>query len=119
RDKLENKILKGIDEVVLNGHPTNRLAGTLNVCIKYVEGESMLLDLDSEGICASTGSACTSGSFDPSHVLVAMGVSPVTAQGALRFSIGRYTTEKDIDKVIEVLPRIVERLRKMSPLYRK
>ncbi|MDD5528568.1 MAG: cysteine desulfurase NifS [bacterium] len=119
RDKLENKILNEIDEVVLNGHPTNRLAGTLNVCIKYVEGESMLLDLDSEGICASTGSACTSGSFDPSHVLVAMGVSPVTAQGALRFSIGRYTTEKDIDKVIEVLPRIVERLRKMSPLYKK
>lgn len=117
RDKLEKEIFKQIDEIFLNGHPTQRVANTLNICIKYVEGESILLDLDLHGIAASTGSACTSGSFEPSHVLVAMGVPADIAQGSLRFSLGRMNTEQEIDKVLDVLPKAVARLRKMSPLY--
>jgi len=115
RDKLERKIAEGIDDVVFNGHPEQRLPGTLNVCIKYVEGESILLNLDFEGIAASSGSACTSGSLEPSHVLLAMGIPPEVAHGSLRFSLGRDNNEEDIDRVIEVLPGIVEKLRAMSP----
>ncbi|MFH1503819.1 MAG: cysteine desulfurase NifS [Candidatus Omnitrophota bacterium] len=117
RDKLETGIMKKISHVKLNGHPTQRLYNTLSVCVKYIEGESMLIDLDAEGICASSGSACTSGSLKPSHVLLAMGISYEVAHGSLRFSLGKYTQEEDVNKVLEVLPSTVERLRKMSPLW--
>lgn len=118
RDKLEKELFKQIDEIYLNGHPLQRVFNTLNVSIKYVEGESILLDLDLEGIAASTGSACTSGLLEPSHVLLSTGVSSDLAQGSLRFSLGHMNTEEEIDKVIEILPKIVKRLRKMSPLYK-
>jgi len=119
RDRLYKGLNERIDEIVLNGHPQNRLPGILNICVKYVEGESMLINLDLEGICASSGSACTSGSLEPSHVLLAMGIPPEVSHGSLRFSLGRDTTEEDVDRVIEVLPSIVEKLRAMSPFGKK
>jgi len=119
RDKLYKGLKERMEEIILNGHPTNGLPSILNICIKYVEGESMLINLDLEGICVSSGSACTSGSLEPSHVLSAMGVPPEIAQGSLRFSLGRYTTEEEINCVVETLPPIVERLRAMSPLWKK
>lgn len=119
RDRLYGGILKNIDEVQLNGHPTQRLSNTLNVSFEYLEGESIILSLDLEGVAVSTGSACTSGSLEPSHVLLAMGVSPQTSQGSIRFSLGRINTDEDIDYVIGILPGIIERLRSMSPLYEK
>ena len=118
RDKLIKGILEKIPEARLNGHPTLRLANNVNVSIKYVEGESMLLNLDMEGIAASSGSACTSGSLDPSHVLLAIGLTHEIAHGSLRFTLGKQTTEADIDHVLSVLPAIVEKLRAMSPLYK-
>ena len=117
RDKLENGIRERIPEIVINGHPEKRLYNTLNLCVKYVEGESLLLNLDFEGICASSGSACTSGSLEPSHVLLAIGLPHEIAHGSLRFSLGKYNTDEDVDKVIEVLPGIVEKLRKISPFW--
>jgi len=116
RDRLIDGILDGIPDVKLNGHPTKRLPNNVNVSIAYAEGESMLLNMDLEGIAASSGSACTSGSLEPSHVLVAMGLSHELAHGSLRMTLGKDNTEEDIDYVLEVLPRIVERLRKMSPI---
>jgi cysteine desulfurase len=117
RDELERRLLERIPEVVLNGHPQNRLYNTLSICVKYVEGESMLINLDREGICASSGSACTSGSLEPSHVLLAMGVPPEVAHGSLRFSLGKFNKEEDVERVSEVLPSIVEELRKISPFW--
>lgn len=117
RDKLINGIEVSIPEVKLNGHRTERLPGNVNFSIKYIEGESILLMLDINGIAASSGSACTSGSLDPSHVLLAMGMPHETAHGSLRLTLGDDTTEDDIDYVLEVLPEIVVTLRKMSPLY--
>ncbi|MFN3966081.1 MAG: cysteine desulfurase NifS [Endomicrobiia bacterium] len=119
RDKLYNGIIEKIENVYLNGHPTKRLPNTLNVCFEFVEGESIILNLDMKGIAVSSGSACTSGSLEPSHVLSAMGVPPAIAQGSIRFSLGKDNTEEDIDYVLEVLPEIVQRLRSMSPLYKK
>jgi len=119
RDKLEKGIIEKIPEVVINGHPENRLYNTLNLCVKYVEGESILLNLDFEKIYASSGSACTSGSLEPSHVLLAIGIPPEIAHGSLRFSLGKYNEEKDVDRVLEVLPGIVEKLRKLSPFWEK
>jgi len=119
RDRLYKGLSERIDEIVLNGHPQDRLPGILNICVKYVEGESMLINLDLEGICASSGSACTSGLLEPSHVLLAMGIPPEVAHGSLRFSLGRDTTEGDVGRVIEVLPPIVEKLREMSPFGKK
>jgi cysteine desulfurase len=119
RDKLTHGILKSIPDSMLNGHPTARLPGNVNVSIKYVEGEAMLLNLDMQGIACSTGSACSSGSLEPSHVLLAIGRTHADAHSSLRFSLGRHTTEEDIDFVLEVLPQIVSRLREMSPLYKK
>ncbi|MBS3764330.1 MAG: aminotransferase class V-fold PLP-dependent enzyme, partial [Planctomycetes bacterium] len=113
------KLLDTIEDSYLNGHPERRLPNVLNISFEFVEGESMLLTLDSQGIAVSTGSACTSGSLDPSHVLTAMGLDPAVAHGSLRFSLGRDNTEEEIDRVIEALPRIVQRLRDMSPLYKK
>ena len=116
RDKLIKGIFEKIEDVHLNGHPEKRLPNNVNLCIERVEGESMLLNLDLEGIAASTGSACSSGSLEPSHVLMAIGVSQELAHGSLRFTLGRLTTEEDIDYVLEVLPRIVKKLREISPL---
>lgn len=119
RDRLIAGILQSIEHVQLNGHPELRLPGNVNVSIRYVEGESLLLSLDLKGIAASSGSACTSGSLDPSHVLLAMGLPHEVAHGSLRMTLGRGTTEADIDYVLEVLPEIVNRLRAMSPLTGK
>ncbi len=119
RDKLIKGILGAIEFTRLNGHPTQRLPNNVNVSISYVEGESMLLNLDMEGIACSTGSACTSSSLEPSHVLAAIGLSHEHAHGSLRFSLGRQTLEDDIDYVLEILPGIVSKLRSMSPLYKK
>jgi len=119
RDYLYKGITSKITEVTLNGHPTNRLPNTLNVRFKYLEGESIVLNLDLEGIAVSTGSACTSGSLEPSHVLTAMGVDPAQTQGSIRFSLSKDNTKEDMDHVIAVLPPIIQRLRDMSPLYEK
>lgn len=119
RDYLYKGITSKIEDVKLNGHPEKRLPNTLNVSFTYLEGESIILNLDMEGIAASTGSACTSGTLEPSHVLAAMGVDAVNTQGSVRFSLGRDNTKKDMDYVIEVLPPIIKRLRAMSPLYDK
>lgn len=117
RDYLIENVMDKIPHVVLNGHPTDRLAGNANFSFRFIEGESLLLMLDLNGIAASSGSACTSGSLDPSHVLLAMGLPHEIAHGSLRLSIGEYNTKEEIDKVIELLPQIVQRLRDMSPLY--
>ncbi len=119
RDILYQGLKKKIDGIILNGHPQKRLPGILNICVRYIEGESMLINLDLEGICASSGSACTSGSLEPSHVLSAIGISPDIIHGSLRFSLGRDTTEEDIERVIDVLPPIVEKLRAISPFNKK
>lgn len=118
RDKLINGIETSIPEVKLNGHRTKRLPGNVNFSIKYIEGESILLMLDINGIAASSGSACTSGALDPSHVLLAMGLAHETAHGSLRLTLGDDTTEEDIDYVLAVLPGIIQKLRDMSPLYK-
>ena len=118
RDKLRNGILESIDHVRLNGHPQVRLPNNLNVSISYAEGEAMCLKLDREGICCSTGSACTSAATEPSHVLTALGLDPLQSHSSLRFSLGKWTTEEEIDRVLEVLPRIVAKLRAMSPLLK-
>lgn len=114
RERLYNGIVARIDHVYLNGHPTQRLPGTLSVCFDYVEGEAIIMGLDLAGVAVSSGSACTSASLEPSHVLLAMGVHPAVAQGSIRFSLGRGNTEADVDYVLETLPPIVERLREMS-----
>jgi len=116
RDKLIAGIEASIPYVKLNGHPVDRLPGNVNFSFRYVEGESLLLNLDLKGIAASSGSACTSGSLDPSHVLLAMGLSHEVAHGSLRLSLGGKNTEEDIDYCLEILPPILERLRSMSPL---
>jgi cysteine desulfurase len=118
RDLLHDGITKRIAHARLNGHPKERLPNTLNLGFQYIEGESVVLNLDLEGVGVSTGSACTSGNLEPSHVLMAMGLDHADIQGSVRFSLGRYTTRADIDYVLKVLPPIVERLRNMSPLSR-
>jgi cysteine desulfurase len=118
RDKLISGLLEKIDHIRLNGHPTNRLPNNANVSIAFAEGESMCLNLDLEGICASTGSACSSAITEPSHVMLALGLPPLEAHSSLRFSLGKWTTEEEIDRVLEVLPRIVAKLRAMSPLLK-
>lgn len=116
RDRLIAGILDTIPKSRLNGHPTQRLANNVNIAFRYVEGESILLMLDYFGIAASTGSACTSATLDPSHVLLACGLPAEHAHGSLRLTLGEENTEEDIDYVLEVLPGIIERLRSMSPL---
>lgn len=101
----------------MNGSRTERLPNNINVSIEFIEGESLLLNLDLKGIAASSGSACTSGSLDPSHVLLAIGLSHEVAHGSLRLTLGRDNTDADVDYVLETLPPIVERLREMSPLF--
>lgn len=120
--KLRDKLIKGlleIPKVVLNGHPTKRLPNNVNVTVMDIEGEAMLLHLDEKGICASTGSACTSGSLEPSHVIIALGHPYEMAHGSMRFSLGHCNTEKDVDYVLEVFPPIIEKLRAMSPVHLK
>ena len=119
---LRNRLMEGIEReipyVKLNGHRTQRLPNNVNYSIRYIEGESILLMLDMNGIAASSGSACTSGSLDPSHVLLALGLDHETAHGSVRLTLGDETTEEDIDYVIAVLKKTAERLREMSPLYK-
>ncbi len=117
RDKLIRGILETIPHCKLNGHPTKRLPNNVNIVFNFIEGESLLLKLDQQKICASSGSACTSGSLDPSHVLIASGLKHEEAHGSLRLSLSMYSTEDEIDIVIEKLKPIVEYLRNMSPLY--
>jgi cysteine desulfurase len=119
RDKLEKAILQTCPDSQLNGDPENRLPNTTNISFEYIEGEAILLMLDKYGICASSGSACTSGSLEPSHVLRAMGVPFTAAHGSIRFSLSRYNTEQEVDYTIEKLPPIINQLRKLSPFVAK
>ena len=117
RDKLINGILQQIPYTRLNGHPVKRLPNNANISVQYIEGEALLLRLDLAGIAASSGSACTSGSLDPSHVLLAIGLPHEIAHGSLRLTLSDETTEEEVDEVLKVLPNIVNTLRMMSPLY--
>ena len=118
RDKLESGLLKSIPKAILNGHKTMRLPNTSNVSFEYVEGEAILLHMDRFGICASSGSACTSGSLEPSHVLRAMGVPFTAAHGSIRFSLSVYNTEDEVDFILEKMPAIIANLREMSPFWK-
>jgi cysteine desulfurase len=115
RDKLESAILANCPDSRINGDPENRLPNTTNISFEYIEGEAILLMLDRFGICASSGSACTSGSLEPSHVLRAMGVPFTAAHGSIRYSLSRYNTEEEVDYTIDKMPAIIERLRELSP----
>jgi cysteine desulfurase len=119
RDKLVTGITSKVDHIHLNGHPVNRLPNNVNISVNFVEGESMCLNLDMVGIYASTGSACSSSSLEASHVLIAIGLDYVQAHGTLRFSLGKWTTAEEIDRVLEVLPPIITKFRAMSPLTKK
>ncbi|GAF83050.1 unnamed protein product, partial [marine sediment metagenome] len=119
RDKLENTILQQCPDSMLNGDKENRLPNTSNISFEFIEGEAILLMLDKYGICASSGSACTSGSLEPSHVLRAMGVPFTAAHGSIRFSLSRYNTEEEVDYTIEKMPPIINRLRELSPFVTK
>ncbi len=119
RDKLETELLNRIPNSIVNGDIENRLPNTTSIAFEYVEGEAILLMMDEYGICASSGSACTSGSLEPSHVLRAMGVPFTAAHGSIRFSLSIYNTEEEIDFIIEKLPPIIERLRELSPFWKK
>jgi cysteine desulfurase len=117
RDRLEKELEERIPNVQVNGKGAPRLANTLNIACHYIEGEGMLYQLSAEGICASSGSACTSGSLEPSHVLIALKVPFTAVHGSIRFSLSRYNTEEDVDRIIEVFPGIVANLRKLSPYW--
>ena len=119
RDRLIAGVGERIAETQLNGHPTERLANNANLSFSYAEGESLLLLLDQAGICASSGSACASGSLNPSHVLLALGLDADAAHGSVRFSLGKTTSAEDIDYLLEVLPPMIERLRSVSPQWRE
>jgi len=119
RDKLEKGILDTIPQVRINGDPEHRLPNTTNISFEFIEGESILMLLDMFGICASSGSACTTGSLEPSHVLRAMGIPYTAAHGAIRFSLSRYNTEAEVDFVLEKLPPIIARLREISPYWKQ
>jgi len=115
RDKLEAGLTQTIPDAKINGDPENRLPNTTNISFGYVEGEAILLMMDQLGICASSGSACTSGSLEPSHVLMAMGIPFTFAHGSIRFSLSRFNTEQEVDFVLESMPKLIENLRKLSP----
>lgn len=119
RDKLEKAILKSCPDCFVNGDTANRLSNTSNISFEFIEGEAILLMLDKYGICASSGSACTSGSLEPSHVLRAMGVPFTAAHGSIRFSLSRYNTEEEVDYTIEKMPAIINRLRELSPFVKE
>jgi cysteine desulfurase len=118
RDRLEESLLERIPNAMINGDIVNRLPNTTSIGFEYVEGESILLMLDGYGVCASSGSACTSGSLEPSHVLRAMGVPFTAAHGSIRFSLSIYNTDEDVDLIVDKLPPIIERLRELSPFGR-
>jgi cysteine desulfurase len=115
RDYLQKGITDKIKYVYVNGHPEKRLPNILNLCFEFIEGESIILRLDGKGICVSSGSACTSGSLEPSHVLLAMGIDPAISQGSVRFSLGKRNTKQEMDEVLSILPDIIITLREMSP----
>ena len=117
RDNLISRLMEAIPDIRLNGHPVERLPGNVNISVRYIEGEALLLRLDMAGIAASSGSACTSGSLDPSHVLLAIGLPHEIAHGSLRFSLSDDSTQADVDEVLRVLPGIVKTLRDMSPIF--
>ncbi len=117
RDRLEKGMAERVPHIKVNGHPEKRLPNTSNISFEFVEGESLLLSLDMKGIAASSGSACTSGSLEPSHVLLALGLSHEMSHGSVRFSLGKSNTVGEIDYLLEIMPPIVERMRSMSPLY--
>ncbi len=119
RDKLETALLKLCPDARVNGDTENRLPNTTNLSFEYVEGEAILLRLNEFGICASSGSACTSGSLEPSHVLRAMGIPATAIHGSVRFSLSRYNTEAEVEKVIEIMPGIIKELRNLSPYGRQ
>jgi len=119
RDKLESELIKRVPQTIINGDTENRLPNTTSIAFEYVEGESILLMMDEFGICASSGSACTSGSLEPSHVLRAMGVPFTAAHGSVRFSLSVYNTQEEIDFIIAKLPPIIERLRELSPFWQE
>jgi cysteine desulfurase len=119
RDKLETALLETVPNTMINGDPENRLQNTTSIAFEYVEGEAILLMMNEHGICASSGSACTSGSLEPSHVLRAMGVPFTAAHGSIRFSLSRYNTEDEMDFIAEKLPPIIERLRGLSPFWKE
>jgi cysteine desulfurase len=119
RDNLERTLIDKVPNAMINGDPANRLPNTTSIAFEYVEGEAILLMMNEYGICASSGSACTSGSLEPSHVLRAMGVPFTAAHGSIRFSLSRYNTEDEIDFIVEKLPPVIERLRKMSPFWKE
>jgi cysteine desulfurase len=119
RDHLLKELPAKIDHVIITGHPTNRLPGNASFCVEFIEGESMLMLLNIQGVAVTSGSACTSRALKASHVLIAMGLKHAIAQGSLLFSFGIDNTPEDVDYVLEVLPPIVDRLRQMSPLYAK
>lgn len=117
RDYLHDRLMAEIPYLLYTGHPEQRVSNIASFCIRYIEGEAILLSLDAHGICASSGSACTSGSLDPSHVLLAMGLPHAIAHGSLRLSLGRHNTREECDKLIDVLAPTVQRLREMSPMW--
>jgi cysteine desulfurase len=119
RERLIDNLVTKVEEIQLNGHPTLRLPNNINLTIAYTEGESIVLNLDLKGICVSTGSACTSSSLEPSHVLVAIGLPQEIAYSSFRMTLGKWNTEEDINRVIQVLPEIIADLRATSPLYKK
>ena len=119
RDRIIKTIIENIEDSCLYGHPTKRLPNNINIGFKYIEGEAILLDLDLNGIAVSTGSACSSKSSEPSHVILAIGITKEDSHGSLRISLGRFTNEEDVDYFLEKLPPVIERLRKMSPLKKK
>jgi cysteine desulfurase len=116
RDRFENALLEKLPNLYINGNREQRLPNTSNIAFDFIEAEAVLLKLDMAGICASSGSACTTGSLDPSHVIVAMGLAPARARSCVRFSFSRYNTDADIDRALEVLPPMIQQLRAMSPL---
>ena len=118
---MRDKLIEGLSRIphcALNGDPVNRLPGNVSFCFEGIEGESLLLLLDAKGVCASSGSACTSGSLDPSHVLLAIGRVHDVAHGSLRLSLSEYNTDEEMDHILTVVPQVVEYLRKMSPVWR-
>jgi len=119
RDKLESGLEAAVESVRINGDRENRLPNTTNISFEYVEGEAILLMMDRHSICAASGSACSSGSLEPSHVLRAMGVPFTAAHGSIRFSLSRYNTEEEIDHVLEKMPAIIQKLRTISPFWKE
>ncbi|MFA6118899.1 MAG: cysteine desulfurase NifS [Parachlamydiales bacterium] len=119
REMLIKGILSNIEDTTLNGHPVLRLPNNVNICFEFIEGESILLNLDMMGICSSTGSACNSSKLVSSHVLLAIGISPELAHSSIRFTLGKFTTKEDIEYLIQILPKVIKKLREMSPLYVK